>query len=51
MGGGVKGDKNNNYNDGAGIGRRQVTLCLASSVTAGRRLNGQSENQKKKGEA
>ena len=51
MGVGVKGDKHNNYNDGAGNGRIQVTLCLASSATAGRRLNGQSENQKGKGEA
>ena len=51
MGGGVKGDKHSNCNDGAGNGRIQVTLCLTSSAMAGRRLNGQSENQKGKGEA
>ena len=51
MGEGVKGDKHNNNYNGAGNGRIQVTLCLASNATAGRRLNGQSENQKGKGEA
>ena len=51
MGGGVKGDKHNNYNDGAGNGRIQVNLCLTSSATAGRSLNEQLENQKEKGEA
>lgn len=51
MEGGVKGDKHNNYNDGAGNGWIQVNLSLTSSPTAGRSLKEQLENQKEKGKA